>query len=327
MGFNSQAGQIGFGLQTVKGTPVAATRFARIKSGGLGGDRPLLIPDPEIGGNRDIPTAYLGPVSFAGDLEFYPRMQMFALLAKAALGASASSGSGISTHVITPADDIPWITVEERIGTAFESFRYSDCKVDKLHLEADAGGYLMGSASIMGIKGESGFTAQATPAIDETPLVVGSSVTFTIGGVNLKGKSFSLDIMNNIESDDFRLGSVFMEDAVPKRREGKMTASYRPEDSTLWKQAMWGSSSSTVPLAGPAYRGPAQINISTYEFISGSTPYSIVIDIPQAVIAPFKITPSGDDIIGTDIELTMIRPAAATPLCTITVINNLATVS
>lgn len=84
MGFSSQSGQVGLGVQSIKGTPVAATTFARLRSGGLGAERSLLIPDPEIGGNRDVPQAYLGPVGFGGDIDFYPRMNMLAQLMYAA---------------------------------------------------------------------------------------------------------------------------------------------------------------------------------------------------------------------------------------------------
>src|SRR6185369_988169 len=120
MGYSSQPGQIGFGIQTGRGTPAPATRFARLRSGSLGGERSLLIPDPEIGGNRDIPGAYLGPVSFVGDLEFYPRAQMVALLAYGCLGLKASTSvTGppvIGTHVLDPGDVCPWLSVEERIS-------------------------------------------------------------------------------------------------------------------------------------------------------------------------------------------------------------------
>ena len=44
MGFTSQQGQVGFAIQGAKGTAVAATRFARLRGGSLGGDRELLIP-------------------------------------------------------------------------------------------------------------------------------------------------------------------------------------------------------------------------------------------------------------------------------------------
>ena len=61
MGFVAQAGHVGFKTQTAKGTylsparspPTRACSFFR--SGALGGNRELLVPDPEIGGARDIP--------------------------------------------------------------------------------------------------------------------------------------------------------------------------------------------------------------------------------------------------------------------------------
>lgn len=439
MGFGSQSGQVGFGIQSAQGTAVAATRFARLRGGSLGGERELMIPDAEIGGSRDIPGAYLGPVAYAGDLDFYPRPQMVALLLKAALGVSSSSvvagtneiqtitmtgtptggtftlsfkgqttapivfgatsavvvtaltaltgigagnvtGTGgpfpttavvitfagalaatdaplitsnvsaltggttpavtavgttpgvgsIGTHVITPGDTVPWLTIEERISNQFESYKYTDAKVNTFKLECEATGYLMGSAGIVAISQSSGFAAQATPVWDTTPMMVGGQVTVSFGGVALPAKSFSLDINNNLETDDFRLGSLTLGGIVEKRRELKMGVSYRPNDSTLWKAAMYGATGLTAPQAGPAYSGAVNINIKTFETIGDvvlGTPYSINIDIPACVVAPFKVSPSGDDAIGNDIELTPIRPNANVPIMTATVVNNLATVS
>jgi hypothetical protein len=438
MGQNSQSGQFGFGLQGSKGAAAAATRFARLRSGGLGGDRSLLVPDAEIGGNRDVPNAYLGPVGFSGDIEFYPRMQMISLLLYGVLGAKASSNSAgtnevqtitttgtptggtftltykgatttpiaynaaaatidtalealatleagevtcsggalptavvvtftgesaatnvsaltvdysgltggttptvvvtqttpgegnIGTHVITPANTIPWLSMEERQGVDLESFRYTDGKVNTLRLEAEANGYLMGSAGLIALNGESGFTAQSAPDWDETPMIVGSSITVSFDGNDLHGRSFNLEFGNNIETDDFRLGSLFMFDAVAKRRALTAGISYRPEDSDIWKQAMWGAANIDTPRGGPAYRGPLTISIETYETIGNEvagTPYSLTIEVPEATLAPFKISPSGDDVIGTDIEITAVRPDADIPLCTATVVNDLADVN
>lgn len=438
MGYGSQSGQVGFGLQSSKGVAVAATRFARLRGGSLGGERSLLIPDPEIGGHRDIPGAYLGPVSYSGDYDFYPRAQMVAMLLKAALGSSSSSGaagtnevqtitttgtptggtftltfrgmttsaldfdstageiqtalralgtigstgvtcaggplptgvtatfaadlaatdvplltadySGLTggtsptvaiaettpgvgtvyTHVITPADTIPWLTVEERVSNEFESFQYVDAKVNTFKLEAEATGYLMGSAGLVAITQSSGFTDQTTPAWDTTPMMVGGQVTVKFAGTALPVSSFNLEINNNLETDDFRLGSLVLGDIVEKRREIKMGATFRPTDATLWKGAMYGDDALTSPQAGPAYEGAVQIVIETLETIGdevGGTPYSITIDIPYAVIAPYKVTPSGDDVISNDLEITAIRPYAGAPILTATVVNNLATVS
>lgn len=437
MGFGSQSGQVGFGIQSSKGVAVAATRFARLRSGSLGGDRSLLIPDPEIGGNRDISGAYLGPVSYSGDLEFYPRAQMIALLMRAALGSVSSTnvagtnevqtvsltgtptggtfslvyrgqetapiahnataaavqtalaaltliGAGnvtvtggalptaltvtfggslaatnvaqltlgdnnltggtspnvtittstpgvglVGTHVITPADTTPWLSVEERIGSSWESFRYTDAKVNSLRLEAEASGYLMGSANLIAISQAAGFAAQSSPAWDTTPMMVGGQVEVKFNGVTLPASSFNFEVMNNMETDDFRLGSLTLGDIVEKRREFRIGCSYRPDDSSMWRGAMYGSSSATAPQAGPAYQGPVSITMTSFETIGdvvGGTPFSVNIDIPNCVVAPFGVSPSGDDVISNDIEFTAIRPNANAPIVTVTVVNNLATV-
>lgn len=332
MGQSSQAGQVGFGIQGVKGTAVAATRFMKTRGGSMGPERSLLIPDPEIGGHRDVANAYLGSVAFSGDYDFYPRLQSVAILLFAALGTRSSTNDAgpplVGTHVITPGNTLPWLTVEESIGASLATFRYTDVRVNTLRLEAEASGYLMGSANMIGLKGESGFTRQVSPTFDDTPMIIGQSITFSFGGNDLRARSFSLEINNNIENDDFRLGSMELGDAVEKRREIKMTASYRPDDATLWKQAMWGAGNVDVPQAGPAYRGPATISFSSYEKIGGGlTSYSLDVDIPHAVIEPFKVTPQGDDVISTDINIQAIRPVTATPIATVTVVNDLATIS
>lgn len=334
MGFSSQSGQLGFGVQTVRGTSVAATRFMRLRSGSLGGNRDLLIPDPEIGGNRDNANAYMGAIFFSGDLDFYPRLETFALLAYGALGAKASTSVAgppvIGTHVITPGNTLPWITVEERLSNVLSSFKYTDAKVNTLHLEGAANGYLMGTAGLIALSQLAGFTAQVTPAWDLSPMMVGTEVTVNLNGSSFCVKNFSLDITNKIENDDFCMGSNVLHDIVEKQREVKMGFTYRPDDDALWRSAMYGSPTATAPQAGPAYRGAFSITVTTFETIGGvvaGTPFSLLIEIPYAAITPFKITPSGDDVIQNDIEVTALRPVAATPLVTVTVVDDLATVS
>lgn len=435
---NSQPGQVGFGLQTAKGTADPATRFARLLSGSLGGDRTLMIPDPEIGGNRDKPGAYLGPVAFMGDLEFYPRMQMLALLMYGVLGAKSSTASAstnevqtitttgtptggtfklrfrgqtttaiaynaaaaaidsalealssidagavtctggalptgvvvtftgayagmnvpvlevvesaltggtapeviitgstpgmppIGVHVLTPADTSPWLSAEERIGAALESFQYWDVKVNTLRIEAEATGYLKGTAGLIACRQASDFTEQTGPAYDTTPMMVGGQVTITLDGVALPSKSFNLEINNNIESDDFVLGSVYLNEATEKARDIKMGLTYRPQDSALWKAAMYGDAAASAPQAGPAYSGQVSILIESFETIGdevAGTPFSLLIEIPHAVIAPHKFSPSGDDVIQNDLELTLVRPDPLVPIMTVTITNDLATVS
>src|SRR5689334_7935651 len=120
MGFASQAGQAILRTQTVAGTYNADTGSAgvgiKLRSGGLGTNRDLLVPDPEIGGGRDVTDAYLGASVWGGDFEFYARMDALATLLKAVLGNSAAvTTTGVTTHTIDPIDTgaLPLLSIEE----------------------------------------------------------------------------------------------------------------------------------------------------------------------------------------------------------------------
>lgn len=333
MGFPSQLGQVGFRTQASKGSyadPGAVSpnngTFVRILSGALAGNRTLLIPDPEIGGNRDIPDAYLGPIAFAGEYEFYPRAKAVAQFLKGALGAPVSTlVVDHTSHVFTPTDavSLPWVSIEENIGGSYETFRYTDAVINTFHMEVDAEGYLKGSVGVIALSQTSGNTKTATPAWDTTPLYVGSTVHVKWNGADLPAKSFNFDLNNNFEDNDFRLGSVFLGDLVPKRREFMMGVTIRPEDDTLWKTATYGSSAATSAQAGAVFKDDVQIVITSYEKITGAATmvYTIQVDIPQASIRPFQVNPSGDDVLQHDLEIVALRPVPATPILTVTVKN------
>ena len=343
----SQSGQVGFKTQAARGTfedPGAAAPangvFIRHRSGAMGGERELIIPDPEIGGNRDIPDATLGPIKFAGEYEMYARLEGMATLLKGALGQAASTSVGatygvdlVGTHVITPVEDslIPYLSVVEGIGDNYEDFAYTDARVDTFHLEADADGYLMSTVGLMALAQTAGNTRTdltLVPEIqDTTPLIVGSEVNVTYNGLSLCAKSFNLDIANNMEDDDFCLGSVFADDITPKRREITMGLTIRPEDSALWRTAMYGGSGFTSAQPGASAKAAAQVSITSFSLIGATAvPYSLVIDIPVSSIQPFEVDPSGDDIIEHDLEIQAVRPDPSVPIITATIVNGLATV-
>lgn len=324
-GFQSQAGQVGFRTQSAKGSyadPGSSGVFVKLRSGGLGGNRELLIPDPEIGGGRDVADAYLGPASFGGDLEFYARMNGVLTLLNGALGSTVSTPqSGYTQHVVTPVDtELPWLSVEERIGKTFDTFRYTDAKVNNFKLEAEANGYLQGSVNVLALSQTAvGASATAAPAWDNTPMVVGSNITVNWDGTPLPAKSFSIEINNNLEDDDFRLGSLTLGDAVEKRREIQMGVTIRPIDSVLWRLAMYGDSNATQ-VGGTIQKNDVVITCLTYEMIGTSAQaYTLSFNIPVCAIAPYAVNPSGDDILENDLEIHALRPDPQNPILTATI--------
>lgn len=339
--FLSQPGWLGVRTQAAKGAylpPGASTtsgEFIRFTSGGLAANRDLMIPDPEIGGNRDIPDAAMGPISYSGDFNAYVRMEFLATLVQAALGGtSADSGTAATgyTHLIVPAAGaIKYLSVEEVVGNTFDVFNYTDVKVNTLHLEAAADGYLMCTFSLVGITQSAGNTATiaANQSFDLSPLLLGTNITVSYNAVNLPAKSFSLDINNNLETDDFRLGSLTLFDLAEKRREITMGATIRQTDNSLWRQATYGAAAATGPQGGASIKQQAIITITSYEDIPGATPgvkYQTTVTVPKAAIKPFGMSPSGDDILQNDIEIEALRPVAGTDIMSVSIRNSRATV-
>jgi hypothetical protein len=324
--FSSQAGQVILRTQTVAGTYNADTGTAglglKLRSGALGPNRDLLIPDPEIGGGRDTIDANLGTVSWSGDYEFYVRMNSLLTLLKAGLGTAAApvTATGVVTHTITPSDAaaLPFLSIEEAIGASMETFNYTDAVVNTLHLESDANGYLMGTAGMIAAKQTAGNTRTGSPNWDDSPMYIGSNITVTYNSVTLKAKSFSLDINNNFEDDDFRLGSFFIGDLAPKGREVTAGFTIREQDSALWRQANYGTSAATT-VGGVTTKQALVITFTSYDDIPGGTPptkYSCSLTFPKFILEPYGLSVSGDDIIDDDITGRAVRPVLGTPIMT-----------
>lgn len=337
MGFSSQSGQMIIAAQPtplVVAPTLGTTGLAvRIRSGTLAPSRDLLIPDPEIGSGRDITDAYLGAVSYAGDYEMYCRGQAAALYLKAVLGSASSVVVGtatatVGTHTITPVDgQVPIYSVYEEISSALDRFQYTDGVVNTLHFESEANGYLMMTAGMIAKRQTMGVADIPGDALyDNTPLTVGTNIILTYAGVSVPAKSFSLDINNNFETDDFRLGSFYLGDLTAKRREVTASMSLRHESAAIMRQAVNGTSAGTV-AGGLTTKAPLTITCTTYEVIGTSvTPYSVAFTLPNVILTPFAFEPSGDDVLESDVGMQAVRPALGTPVLTAVVKNGQSTV-
>lgn len=347
MGFQSQSGSVGFKTQSVKGTyapPSSGGIFMRTQSGALVPTRSLLIPNPEIGGNRDVSDAYIGPYVVEGEYTYYPRYDSLATQIQAAFGigpgsGDSAAGSGstlVGTHTITPVNSgsLPWLSIEENIGSDLEHFRYTDCKANTFHLEAGGDTFLSAKTGFVGLTslGVPSASATANPTFDTGPLTVGTNITATYNGVALPAKSFTFDVNNNLEKNDFRLGQLGLGDTTEMRREFTAGFKVRPVDHNIWREAVYGgvtpgSSTPASTTTGNTVRLPLVITLLTYEFIGTTTTfYELVLTVPQAIIEPHAITPSGDSVIEEDFTVQFIRPDPTVPICTAVVTNHLATV-
>lgn len=333
--FQSQLGQMGFIKQSAVGTggtiaTVAPTRWMKLRSSSVGGERDLMIPDPEIqgAGGRDVNKTYLGPVTYSGDYEFYVRSEALPLAVYGVFGGgggtpTGSAGAGYA-HTFTPADALPAFTVQEKLGDGFDTFEYVDTYFNTLHLEAAADGYLQGTLGVVARSQTAGVTA-ATPAFDNTPLYVGSSIAVTLGGTAVPAESFSFDFNNNIENDHFVLGSSLVDVMTPKRRELTGSFSLRPTSNAMFRQALNGSSASVTPTGQPTVQQMV-ITCTTYEIITGATTqvYTYALTIPEVILTPFKPEASGDDTISHSVDFQAVKVAASN-IATMVITNGIST--
>lgn len=337
MGFNSQNG-----VTIIRSQPTAGVLAADIDtkgvalrntSGAMRLNREPLVPDPEIGGGRDTSDALLGPASCTGEYEAYGRFgSSFATILKAALGLGVSapgSVTGTHSHIITPSDSssLPLLSIYERISSGLETATYRDCVVDSVSINVDASGFLTVSFSIIGKRQQLNVVEiDPTTLYDNTGMTVGTNVVATMGGVNIKPKSLTWELSNNIDADDFRLGQFFLEDLTPKRRESTLTMRLRHEDRMLLRQANLGAPTATE-VGGLTTKSPLSVEIQSYEEIDGATTptmHSLTLDFPSAMVSPFALEPSGDDVLENDVEFRTLRPNMAVPLLTAEFINGVA---
>jgi hypothetical protein len=190
--------------QTVKGTPATVSATGPVKMPLTGGNMgPVRETDnlTETDASRDAGQSYVVSSAVEGSPEFYVRDSIGWWLHKV-LGADAPTGTMPNfTHVLTPANTLPYITCWKMLGdTLWE--RYQDCKVGSLSISADAGAPLTATVGIQGVN-----STRLTANPDNTNLVPVETglpysfneATVTLGGgVTALVRSFELTIENNV---------------------------------------------------------------------------------------------------------------------------------
>jgi len=305
MSYSSQTGHFGARKQDSKGTYKTPLFFFKLTAGGLGSNSELLVPDPEIGGGRDIDEAAVGAISYGGTYEFNFRSEDIGVLLYAALGAVTVSGlgGGAYKHTFTPANTLPWLSIEEKISDTYDTFQYTDARVSSLELNSDANAFLNGSCDMIAIT-QSGNATASSPTFDASPILTAHTGYISLEGAQIYVRSAKFSFNNNLEDDDFRVGRRTLGDIPEHRRELSATLTIRPDSNALYRKAVYGNASAHVPT-NDVYSGELIMQWDSGSNVIGSTayPYKLKVTVPNAYFRPFTIEPSGDDIIEHDLEL------------------------
>lgn len=321
MAFNAQEGALGVARQTLDGTWAAPTDWIKILSGSLGSRADLIVSEPEIGGTRDIHAdgVDMGAISYGGSYEFNLRPEALGFFLLSCLGSVASAAfSGAYKHTFTPASALQRLSLFERVGSAYEIFAYTDAVVNKLEFNCSPNEALKGVAEVLAIT-QNADIADDTESFEDTSRFMFNRVVCKIDGVQYMAKDLSFGFDNQSEDDDFGLGSLFMQDISPGRRQLEVGMTIRPSDSNFYKLANYGDIANSAPDGSI---GQVSLNVtasSAGNIPAATVPYSIEIDIPVAKLKPFEPERSGDSRIEQKLMFTPAKDSG--DVCTIYVVN------
>lgn len=203
-------GYLGFGQETVYGTPVARVNFLEINDENMGVDEPK-IESAALAqvGIRSTKVAQ-GMISTGGDFNFDASYAGWERLLKHVCGNIVSSRPDVTSsptvwdHTFTIADQLPTgLTIEVFRGTETfltepnKAFVYAGCLISNMNISCGADDLMKIGVNVMGQ--QEARAAKSTPVYDNSTLAVFHQGTLKWNDSDVEAHSFSLDINNSLE--------------------------------------------------------------------------------------------------------------------------------
>lgn len=317
-----QIGKDVFGIakQTAKGTIAENPYFALGLAGGGLTVSPSQEPDALTSAYLSPAGAYRDKIESGASVETRAYLKSIGLFLLGALGAISTTGSGPYTHVITLGTALLYLTAFEKKGDD-TLHAIKDCKIDELAISWEENSPLKVSAKLVG--GAWSVAATFTPTVSEmdttdyfTP--VGGTFKYDVDGSTLATLPIlggSVTIKRSAEAQYFS-GAITPGDVFEGACAIDVGLTVMPDDMTLWKNILTGSTSGTSISGTPIY--------GSYEhtFVSGTSSLKLagantafLCDMPEA-------DPAGG---GAKMELAGVGYRAAGTPITATLINGQAT--
>jgi hypothetical protein len=178
------------------------------------------------------------------------------LLLYAALGGDSVSGSGPYTHAITPASDLPYLTVFTQLDTEYHSI--ADCKVNRLSITWNEREPLEVEMELAGITW-TGYTAAWSATNDEN----GQSRFIPPGGIFKVDTSSTtpavaaitggtITINNNLVAVPLSV-STLPDDQAVAMQEIEYSLNLMPSSSVEWRKILTGAAGGTSAVGTPVY--------------------------------------------------------------------------
>lgn len=318
MGKTSATGSFGIGLQSAKGSFIAADsadlHYLPVLSVDLAPEQQAQTLPPEVGGEMWPKGSFKTGVYGQGGCSLNMRSTGIGWLFHAFAGSatSASLGGGSYRHTFFEPTDksaLPWCTLVKNVADVWHE-RYGDSRIDTLRLDFPSAGIITAAASFVSLS----FTGDSTTVLSET---LDSSAVFTtnVGTVTIdssttkKVNRVSLDFSNNLTRDERVLGDYYLDDITVMRKTCRITA-----DCFLtnydWYQAVFNNGSGDI-WSPCIYSAAMELEFTTD---CGATSATVKVVFPQVDFQAFPVSLNGQDQIRVTLTAEVIvNTAGARP--------------
>lgn len=295
MSVTGQVGYVSIAKQSAHGTAnTTDAKYTAVKITGdsLVANNNMLVAEGEIGIGRDVSQAVPGGFAAAGAINGNLRVRTAAVFLEAALGTSAvvpgAAGPPETVDVdqFTPADDIPYLTIEKKIGTSSPQrifLRYTDSMVNTLNITVPPAALATFSAGVVAA-GESELASATDTSIDydakTDDLLVfhGGRVRHADTGTPLVNthdnstfQNLEFVINNNIITDEYTIRpSRFLRDLTEGIRSVETNMTIVFEDNAAYEKYTYGATGRTSP-GYQLYKGALELFLGNWQVVSSGT--------------------------------------------------------
>lgn len=255
MPLQSAIAQIGASKQNAKGSAAASPTFAHgVTDGAVLSLDITQDADSRTGGSLGLSDMNRTAAMPAAGFTTRAHAKSLGLYLYAALGAKSVTGTGPYTHVFTPADTLPYLTLFGKLDSVLTQVR--DYKVDNLTVSFSENDPL--EVQVEGMGTALSFPVAFTPGTDDTAASYFSPVggTFAIDTdsgtpVTARVTGGEIAIANALEGIPLS-GSILPDDIFNAQREITCSFDITPENLDDWRTIATGSAAgagvtSTVP--------------------------------------------------------------------------------
>jgi len=349
MSVTSLAGGIGLGLQTAKGTPQATIQYIPATQVDLNFEQNAEVYPFEVGGDYWQKDSYKSSVMGAGGFDALARPDTIGYMLKAFFGScttSAGPGAGTFQHVFTGRrvanptwggdGMLPWATLVKNLaGKMAEQHSDARCRSCRLNyptanLVSYNAAYIAALPEEVNVPGSMSFDAD--PAFNTCTGVVSVGTsggtaydrTDPVNGNNAKATAITIDLQNQLSTDEFSIGSYYLDDVTLMSKTAGVTYDLIMRDARLWREVYRFGAAGIGQWDPALFSGQLTVVSETAKPISGAVKGSLKVEIPKLDYLALPTGLSGNELVRISLRSQLTQGELAAPII-VTLINSVAT--